>query len=121
MIGVTAIATGAYGVLTGSGGIVGGEQASPTVESELRYFTVFWIAYGVAALWVVPRVEREGALVRALALVMFAGGVARGIAWIASGQPHALFIVLMGLELLIPLLLVLLIYLPSRSGRRSRR
>lgn len=44
--------------------------------------------------------------VRALALVLFAGGVARAIAWLASGRPHAFFIVLLALELLIPVLVV---------------
>lgn len=71
-------------------------------ESEFRFFAAFWIAYGVAALWVAPRVDRETTAVRALALALFAGGLARGMAWIAAGPPHALFIALMGLELLIP-------------------
>lgn len=102
LIGFVAILTGIFVVLTGSSGQVDGTQAAPSVESELRFFAAFWIAYGAAALYVAPRAAREIHAVRALAAFLFLGGVARGIAWIADGRPHALFIVLLAFELLLP-------------------
>ena len=108
LIGITAIATGAFAVLTGSSGQVDGSQAAPSVESELRFFAAFWIAYGAAALYVAPRAVREIHAVRALALFLFLGGVARGIAWIADGRPQALFVALLVLELLLPPVILLL-------------
>ena len=108
VIGITATLTGIVAVLTGSSGQVGGAQASASVESELRFFAAFWIAYGAAALYVAPRALREIHAVRALALFLFLGGVARGIAWIADGRPHTLFVVLLALELLLPPAVLLL-------------
>ena len=105
-VGVTPIATGIYAVLTGTDGIPGDAAASANIDSELRFFAAFWIAYGVAALRVAAQVERQTLAVRALALVLFAGGIARVVAWIASGRPDALFLVLLALELLIPPLMV---------------
>jgi hypothetical protein len=107
-LGVTAMVTGVFAVLTGPGAQVDGSEAAPSVESEYRFYAAFWIGYGAAALWVAPRVDREPVAVRALAVVLFAGGVARAIAWIASGRPHALFIVLLGLEFVIPVLVLVL-------------
>jgi hypothetical protein len=108
LIGLTATLTGIFAVLTGSSGQVGGTQAAPSVESELRFFAAFWIAYGAAALYVAPRAVREIHAVRALALFLFLGGIARAIAWIADGRPNTLFIVLLALELLLPPSMLLL-------------
>jgi hypothetical protein len=108
LIGITAIVTGIFVVLTGSSGQVDGTQAAPSVESELRFFAAFWVAYGAAALYVAPRAVRDIHAVRALALFLFLGGVARGIAWIADGRPHTLFVVLLVLELLLPPSILLL-------------
>ena len=91
-------------------------EANASVESELRYFAAFWIAYGAIALRVVPHVASATTTVRALALFMFIGGLGRVLAWIDVGRPHALFIVLMGAELLLPGILVAL---QARIARRQ--
>jgi Domain of unknown function (DUF4345) len=105
-LGIVPILTGLFAVLTGPGGQVDGEAVNASVDSEFRFFASLWIAYGVAALWVAPRVEREATAVRVLALILFSAGVARGIGWIAAGRPHWSYLVLLGLELLIPPLIL---------------
>jgi hypothetical protein len=122
LIGATAVVTGLFAVFSGSGGQVDGSQAAPSVESELRFFAVFWIAYGVAALRVAPRADREIFMVRALAAFLFLGGLARAIAWIADGKPHGLFIGLLVLELLIPAVIFVLQHrLLARNGHHVGR
>ena len=106
IVGMVAAATGIFAVLTGANGMPGEIQASASVESELRFFAVFWIAYGVVALRTAPRVELETTTVRALALAMFVAGLARAVAWIAVGRPHSLFVALMIVELIGPPLVV---------------
>src|SRR5688572_15855744 len=106
VLGIVPIATGLYGVLTGSGGIPGGDAAGANVESELRFLYALWIAYGATAIYVGLRAPQSRAAVGALAAVLFAAGVARAIAWIAEGRPDTAFVVLMVLELAIPPLLV---------------
>ena len=105
--GAVPVLTGIYAVLTGSGGIPGENEAGASVESELRFYAVLWIAFGAALIWTAPRAARETKLVRALMAVLFAGGIARAIAWAAEGRPDGLFVVLLVLELAIPPLVVL--------------
>lgn len=105
-LGSVAFLAGVYTVLTGSGGMAGDSRATPNVESELRFYAVFWIGFGVLALYAARRPGRETALLKGLALFLFLGGLARIPAWIDSGRPDAQFLVLMGLELLLPLFMV---------------
>lgn len=97
-----AILAGAFAVLTGPGGQLEGSSAPASVESEYRFFAALWLGYRAVALWAAPRVERERALLQALMAVLFVAGTARGVAWIAAGRPHPLYVGLMCLELLIP-------------------
>jgi hypothetical protein len=98
-LGAVAIATGLLALVGGANALPGEEAASATTESALRFYACFWIAYGVVALRVAPHAVRETLIVRGIALVMFLGGIGRALAWIAEGQPHALFVVLMVVEL----------------------
>jgi hypothetical protein len=106
LVGVVPILAGAFAVATGTDGVLGDDGASTNVDSEFRYFASFYVAFGAAALYLAPRVERETKAVRALALVLFAGGVARGIGWASTDRPDDQLLVLLCLELLIPPLLV---------------
>lgn len=106
-IGLVAMATGAFALVTGTSGMPGEIEANATVESELRYFAAFWIAYGAVAFRTAPRVATATTAVRALALAMFIGGVGRALAWIDVGRPHAVFVALMVIELVLPALLVI--------------
>jgi hypothetical protein len=105
LLGLVAVAAGLFTVLTGSAGM--GEGTSANVESELRFYAVFWVAFGIVALRAASDVERHALAVRGLASFMFLGGLARALAWAAEGRPDARFLVLMGLELLLPLFIVL--------------
>ena len=104
--GGVAIATGIFTVAAGADGVPGDNAASASVESELRFFAVFWIAYGVALLRVAPRVDTATWAVRALVGILFVAGLARGLAWAMSGRPHGLFVALMVIELVAPPLIV---------------
>ena len=115
VVGLVAILTGVFAILTGAAGMPGDVDADPSAESELRYFAAFWVAYGVVALLTAPRVATATAAVRGLALAMFVGGLGRAIAWIAVGRPHGLFVALMAIELTGPPLVV------SWQSRVARR
>lgn len=108
VMGAVVIATGVWSVLIGSDGQIGDAAATPDVETEFRFYAVFWIGFGAASLWIAPQVECRPGMVRALAALLFLGGIARGIAWVDEGRPHAFYIVLLALELLIPVAVLLL-------------
>ena len=98
--GVIATAAGLHTAATGARSILGGGgAANPAVESELRFYSAFYAAYGVAMLRAAPRAARDPATVRALAAPLFAAGLARAAAWRAVGRPHAGQMALLAIEL----------------------
>ena len=106
LLGAVALVAGLYTVATGSAGMPGNSEATANVESELRFYSVFWSAFGVFALIAARDPERWRKLIHLLAAFLFLGGVARGFGWIATSRPDTQFLVLMGLELALPLLMV---------------
>lgn len=76
-------------------------------ESELRFYSVFWIAYGVILIQTARDLRTYVSRVPLLMGLFFAGGVARLIACFTAGVPHSLFVLLMIIELLLPVFLVI--------------
>ena len=79
---------------------------APDVDTELRFFSVWYAIAGVALLRCIPQPGSHGPTIRLIAAGFFAAGCARVLSWISAGAPHALFVVLMAIELLLPLLIV---------------
>jgi len=78
---VVATAAGSHTVLAGARSLPGVRRANARVDSELRFYAAFYVAYGLLALRVAPRAEREIGAVRALAGTMALAGLARAAGW----------------------------------------
>lgn len=102
--GAVATAAGLHTVITGARSVPGEDLANPALESELRFYAAFYVAYGLAALRVAPRADRDTAAVRALAGALLLAGLAGG--WLAAGRPHNLQGALLTIELAAPAPLV---------------
>ncbi len=76
------------------------------MESELRYYAGFYVAFGVAALRTAPRADRDPVAERALAGALFLSGLARAGAWRAAGAPHPVQRLLLAIELSLPPLFI---------------
>ena len=111
--GVVATAAGLHTVIAGGRSLPNQGVANPSVESELRFYAAFYVAFGITLLRVAPRAEREPAAVRSLAGALFLAGLARASGWLAVGRPHRLQIALLGIELGAPPAIVAL------SGHRA--
>jgi hypothetical protein len=79
---------------------------SPNLESELRFYSVWWIGAGLFLAWLAPRVEERTLELRVFCALLFSSGVSRGLAALATDWPSTGQIILMGLELVLPLILV---------------
>jgi hypothetical protein len=111
--GLVPIAAGVHTLLAGGRSIPPWRRANPMIESELRYYSAFYVAYGATALGAAAREEIDPATVKGLAAAMFLGGLGRVGAWLAAGRPHPLQRALLALELAVPPLLV------SESARHT--
>ena len=106
MLGVVALMFGALSVVMGAAIVPGSDEASASVDSELRFYAAWYAAAGVVLLRTARRAETEGSTIRFIAVVFFIAGCARLVSLIVVGKPHLLFMVLMILELLIPAMVV---------------
>lgn len=106
LLGLVALVFGSLSVVFGGELVLGAGTVSPSVDSELRYYAAWYAVAGVVALRAALRVETEGRTIRALSAALFLGGCGRVISLIATGTPHPVSLVLMGLELGLPLVLV---------------
>jgi hypothetical protein len=100
--GAVATTAGLHTVIAGAKSLPRQKAANPSLESELRFYAAFYVAYGLVALRVAPRAHRDTAGVRGLAGALFLAGVARAGGWLAAGRPHELQVALLAIELAAP-------------------
>jgi hypothetical protein len=105
LAGLIATTAGLHTVIAGAKSLPGQKRANPAVESELRFYAAFYVAYGVVALRVAPRADRDTRTVRALAAALFLAGLARAYGWLAIRGPHRVQRRLLVIELAAPALI----------------
>lgn len=102
ILAIIPVATGLLGLL----GIYDPVYASANLpahallDSNLRFFSGLWIGFGLAIAWLIPSIERQTVLFRALWVMIFVGGIGRLLSCLSVGLPPVPFIFLIGLELL---------------------
>jgi hypothetical protein len=69
-----------------------GVPANALLDSNLRFLGGLWLVAGLAMIWLIPRIDRETVLFRALWLMVFAGGVGRLLSMAFVGLPPWPFI-----------------------------
>ena len=101
--------------ITGLNVLLGGALSLPevsnveaTVDNEIRFFSVFWLAYGCFCFWVARNLLKEYRFVPFIALIFFFGGVGRLLSTLVVGMPITLFIPAMVLELVLPFIIYML-------------
>jgi hypothetical protein len=92
----------------------------PTVDSELRFYAPFWMAYGAMLIATASKLKLYLNRVPLLSAVFFAGGVGRGLAYVFTGPPHPAFVVLMATEFVLPVIFIGL-WAAVRSSHSSPR
>jgi hypothetical protein len=92
-----------------------------TLDSQLRFYNGVWLGLGLAAFWLLPRIEIETTLFRALWLMIFIGGIGRLISLVLTGMPFPPFIGFTALEILGAPLFVLWQNKVAHAARQSAR
>jgi len=96
------------GLLTSLGSLDGPAKdlIAPNVDSEMRFYSVFWITYGAFVFKTARALPQQMARARWLLVLFFVGGVGRLLSLATTGQPHPLFTSLIWIELALPVLLI---------------
>jgi len=108
VMGVTCVVIGLVHVAAGIASVPGEAHSGATVDSRERFYGVLFAAYGGAWLWAGRRAVLPVDLVRALAAVMFLGGIARLLSIAVNGAPQWFQTVLLVVELVVPVVFVVL-------------
>jgi hypothetical protein len=114
--GAIATSAGLHTALAGARSVPPWRHASPMVESELRFYSAYYVAYGLALIRTARSTEPDPDAVRALAATLFLAGLARAGAWVATGRPHPAQQALLAIELAAPPLVVAQL---ARAGSAS--
>jgi len=108
LIGIflVATATGLNVIFQGIAGIPeSGLITQASVDNELRFMAVFWVAFGVYCLMLSRNVYENKNNIVFVAVVFLCSGVARLLSFVTVGQPIELFIGAMAVELVLPVVL----------------
>ncbi|MFL6691481.1 MAG: DUF4345 domain-containing protein [Ramlibacter sp.] len=76
-----------------------GLPRSPVLDSNMRFLGGVWLGVGCAVLWLVPRIETETVLFRAVWLMILLGGIGRLLSMAFVGLPPLPFIGFTALEI----------------------
>lgn len=100
-------------LVTGANVLIGGAAAVPgslgpveaTVDNELRFFSVYWIAFGVFCFWVARNLGSQIHFVPFIALFFLLGGVGRLVSTLTIGAPALVLVPAMVIEFVLPLVI----------------
>jgi hypothetical protein len=101
-LGIIPVVTGLIG-LRGVNDPVYSPVSTPHVvllDTNLRFFSGLWLGLGLALLWLVPSIERQTILFRAVWGAIFVGGIGRVLSMVAVGTPPASFVFFTLLEII---------------------
>jgi hypothetical protein len=68
------------------------------LDSNLRFFGGLWLGIGIGMYWLIPNIEKQTALFRALWLMIFLGGIGRLLSMFFLALPPRPFIAFTLLE-----------------------
>lgn len=100
-----AILTGLAGVLAGGYSMPGVGSLSPAVDSNFRFLSAVWTAFGLFCYWVAKHRDAWPVFIRPIAILMLAGALARVMSALVAGIPPVAEMAATLLEVLLFLLL----------------
>ncbi|MEC3918880.1 DUF4345 domain-containing protein [Nocardia sp. CDC160] len=105
-------------ILIGPSTIIGANTPNATLDGDVRFSMVLFLAYGIACLWAARDLDRHAGLIHLLMLIFFLGGVVRLLTVAYVGWPHWFYIAMIAVELATPLIYSAL--LQKVTGRSIR-
>jgi hypothetical protein len=116
VFGVVCVVIALAHLLFGSSTIIGGGPVNATIDADMRFYAVLFAAYGLAVAWCAQDVETKGLPINLLGSIFFAGGLARLLAWAATGEPNWFYVLMIPVELVIPIINYFLVRVVCRPA-----
>ncbi|QGV82141.1 DUF4345 domain-containing protein [Streptomyces ficellus] len=122
LLALFVLVTGVLEIAVGPSLLPGGPDVDTTVDSNYRFFAGIWCSLGIVLAVAARDPGGHATPLRAVFGAVFLGGIARGVSYLDVGAPHALHTAFIGVELLLPPLLLLWygrLYAASRGVRSA--
>jgi hypothetical protein len=110
------VVAGSATVLLGAESVLREGSFTTDIDSEMRFYAVWYVAAGILLARAIPKVESETFTIRLIGAGFFAAGCARALSWIVVGKPHVSQIVLMVIELSLPFVIIPMQAAVARRG-----
>ncbi|MUL64996.1 hypothetical protein BOO86_11025 [Mycobacterium sp. CBMA 234] len=104
VFGAACMVIGLAHLLIGPASIIGGGPVNATIDSDLRFYAVLFIGFGAGFVWAAADLPRRFALVNVLGGLFLLGGLARLLAIWQTGVPHAFYVLMIPVEIVVPVL-----------------
>ena len=104
ILGVVPIVAGLSTVILGSESVPAAGDPNANLESELRFYSVWWIGAGLFLIWLAPRVAERTTELRVFCALLALAATSRLFAVLDTDWPSTQQIVLMGIEYALALL-----------------
>jgi hypothetical protein len=90
--------------------------SAPNADSELRFYSALWVAFGLFALRTAKDLEANLSPAKLLLAIFFLGGIGRVLSGLFIGWPDTLFVILMWMELSLPPFLFCVLLMNERHS-----
>ncbi|MCX4094036.1 DUF4345 domain-containing protein [Nocardia sp. alder85J] len=103
IFGVVCVLIALAHIVVGPSTIIGATAPDATVDGDLRFSMVLFLAYGVTCVWAARDVDGRAGVVHLLMVLFFAGGLVRLLTVAYVGWPHWFYIAMIAVEIVTPL------------------
>jgi Domain of unknown function (DUF4345) len=95
------VATGLLGLLGVEEPVYVAAGVPPIVllDTNLRFYSGVWLGLGLALYWVIPRIDTQSVLFRAIWAMIFVGGIGRLLSMMLLASPPIAFVAFTALEI----------------------
>ena len=123
LLGIIPVATGLLGLLGVEDPFYTAAGVPPIVllDTNLRFYSGVWLGLGLALYWLIPRIERQSVLFRAIWAMIFLGGIGRLLSMMLLASPPIAFIAFTALEIVGAPLFILWQFRVSKSRTEACR
>jgi hypothetical protein len=103
---IVSLVTGLNTLIGGALAVPGASIAvQPQIDNELRFFAMFWVAYGGFCFWIARNIRERNHFIPVIAFVFLLGGIGRLFSMVMVGSPGSFLIGAMVLEFVLPLVI----------------
>jgi hypothetical protein len=99
--------------------IIGANTPNATLDGDLRFAMVLFLAYGIACVWAARDLDRHAGLIHLLMALFFVGGLVRLLTVAYVGWPDWFYQLMLVVELVLPLVFSPLLW--RVTGRPARQ